>query len=723
MLFIFKIYFNKNGFNIFKFCKFLFMIFKSFIKGGYKEIKSVLVIYKNLYSPKKQNKQSISDVFVYISTHLFSFLLKSTKIKTISFNNIDYTVNVIIPIYNGIEHLKKLIPYLFENTIINHKFIFIDDCSPDNNVKKYLNDITSSRNDCFLIFNEKNIGFPATINKAATYCNNNFVILNTDTCVPKGWLERIISPLNDKTIASVTPYSNAATICSFPFNCNDEENKKFLETFDFNTIDSACASVDQHLINTEIPCGVGFCMAISYAAWKEIGEFDSKTFGPGYGEEVDWCLRAKEKGYRHVLMPNLFVQHDHGGSFSKEVKTTQLKNSAKLISKKYTNFDTSVQEYIKKPEAYMCREKILLNLLLQKSYTLYITHSVGGGAEKYMVNRIFKDDTHAIILRCAPGTTNYDVTFFLHGLALNFNNFDLSLLQNNVFSIEKVVINELVTWPLVINGDIFSEWIKKLVANLSAKLEILFHDYYPICPNFKLLNSNFVYCNVPNLATCENCTRDGYSEYLTQSFVKIDIKDWRLYWSDLLYTADDVLLFSNASLEIIKKAYNIDRINYRICPHTLYASFTCSYIRGNIDGPIHVAIVGSIDVGKGANIISDFSKLLYEFDKNAKIILFGTYNGKPQHNLRCVGPFNSPDELPILLNKYKITEAFFTSIWPETFSYVTSELIALGVPLMGFNIGAQGEKIRCYSRGIVIDSITAKDALKALMTLHSKRFD
>ena len=58
----------------------------------------------------------------------------------------------------------------------------------------------------------------------------------------------------------------------------------------------------------DIPVGVGFCMLVPVAMIHEVGLLDP-IFGRGYCEEVDWCLRAKQFGYRNVLAPSAFVYH------------------------------------------------------------------------------------------------------------------------------------------------------------------------------------------------------------------------------------------------------------------------------------------------------------------------------------------------------------------------------------------------------------------------------
>ena len=140
----------------------------------------------------------------------------------------DEEIGVVIPVYNGRQHLEILLPSLFRNTTQPHKFIFVNDSSPDPEVLPWLKEQCAGREDCVVLENEENMGFPATVNKGASLCKGDFVILNTDTEVPSNWLERLMQPIwEDSHVASVTPFSDAATIFSFPFVGIDAVNQQF----------------------------------------------------------------------------------------------------------------------------------------------------------------------------------------------------------------------------------------------------------------------------------------------------------------------------------------------------------------------------------------------------------------------------------------------------------------------------------------------------------------
>lgn len=66
---------------------------------------------------------------------------------------------------------------------------------------------------------------------------------------------------------------------------------------------------------------------------------------------------------------------------------------------------------------------------------------------------------------------------------------------------------------------------------------------------------------------------------------------------------------------------------------------------------------------------------------------------------------------------------FIPSIWPETFSYTTSEIMSMHMPVAVFPIGAPVERVKYYEKGLVLKETDAKSALKELQefaehTLH-----
>ena len=58
------------------------------------------------------------------------------------------------------------------------------------------------------------------------------------------------------------------------------------------------------------------------------GLFRADVFAQGYGEENDFCLRARHLGWRHVAVPGVFVAHLGGRSFGSARRTCWRATSA-----------------------------------------------------------------------------------------------------------------------------------------------------------------------------------------------------------------------------------------------------------------------------------------------------------------------------------------------------------------------------------------------------------
>ena len=72
-----------------------------------------------------------------------------------------------------------------------------------------------------LFENAVNLGFVGTVNLGMQkHEGRDVVLLNSDTLVADGWLDRLITAAySEKNIATVTPFSNNASIVSFPKIC------------------------------------------------------------------------------------------------------------------------------------------------------------------------------------------------------------------------------------------------------------------------------------------------------------------------------------------------------------------------------------------------------------------------------------------------------------------------------------------------------------------------
>lgn len=274
-----------------------------------------------------------------------SVLCRAEDYRTVPPSN--EVIDVVIPVYNGLGHLNRLLPRLSENTSQPHRFIFVDDASPDAEVWPFLQEWARGRSDVLLQQNEKNLGFTATVNRAASFVKSSvFVLLNTDAVVPQNWLERMVAPFaRDSRIASTTPFSNSAVFFSFPNFGSDhriEDEKDFLLLDEFFRRVRPAGDESLEFVN-----GTGFCMGVRTRCWRKYGGFDVEAFGKGYGEECDWCMRVLEAGWKNVLVPDLFVYHNHGGSFNPETKKKLCEEHYKILKKRWPEFLPIIEDFVR----------------------------------------------------------------------------------------------------------------------------------------------------------------------------------------------------------------------------------------------------------------------------------------------------------------------------------------------------------------------------------------
>jgi GT2 family glycosyltransferase len=180
------------------------------------------------------------------------------------------------------------------------------------------------------------------------------VLLNSDTIVVNNWLDRLQAlAYSDKEIATVTPLSNYAEKFSYPspFKGNDLPLVK-----EIKNIDKIAAQVNK-TEKIEVPTGNGFCFFIKRDCLNQIGYFNQTDLLRGYSEESEFCLRASEKGWKHLCATNVYVGHEGGQSFKQErARLVYLNNEQ--IKKKYPLYSESVYRFIADDPLKKARKKI-----------------------------------------------------------------------------------------------------------------------------------------------------------------------------------------------------------------------------------------------------------------------------------------------------------------------------------------------------------------------------
>lgn len=222
--------------------------------------------------------------------------------------------SVVILNWNGKELLGK-----FLSNVV--KYSLSDDCNI------YIADNASTDGSCDYVRNnhpevnilelEENYGFARGYNEALQSIQAEyFVLLNSDVEVGPGWLDPMISYMDDHPEAAACQpkilsyhdrkrfeYAGAAggliDKYGYPFcrgrimNITEEDKGQYDDT-------------------RRVFWASGACMLIRSADWKESGGFDRDFFA--HMEEIDLCWRLNNRGRQIVFIPGSSVYHVGGGT-------------------------------------------------------------------------------------------------------------------------------------------------------------------------------------------------------------------------------------------------------------------------------------------------------------------------------------------------------------------------------------------------------------------------
>lgn len=626
------------------------------------------------------------------------------------------TVDIIVPVYNGYEYLQPLIESVIGNTSVSYHLYCIDDASTDTRIIRLLLEYEERYPELITIIqHDDNIGFVQTVNEGLTISSNDVVILNSDVVVPPNWLNRIMHPfLINSNVASVTPMSNSATICSFPTIGEDNEIFAHQSVKEVDKIFQRVKPQKTNYIPT--PTGVGFCMAMSRKAIEEIGYFDADTFGKGYGEENDWCMRAKSKGYQHYIATTVFVYHNHGGSFPDEQKQKLLLENEKKIREKHPTYWTEAAGVFENRKYRKLRQylQIIAAAEFADSVKIIFAHAWGGGAEKYLQGLITEHPNDAfIVVRYV--NNRFMIETYYKDYQFDFSLFYIESIWKllEYIEVEEVIINELIDYPQI---DKVLASIVQAKKKYKFPLHFIAHDFYSICPTINLLDNEEKWCGVPNIEVCKKCIKTAHIHYPKRS-----ITFWRKNWQAFFGEIDKFIVFSNFTERIFLRAYNIDGNKIMRSQLKTRDMRKVSIKNKGTKEVLKIGIPGVITRSKGIKIVNSMLDYINGKKYPLELVILGYVSPEFYRDDHIISGSYNPKELPKLVEKYQIDIIFIPSIWGETFSYTTRESIEMGMPVATFDLGAQADQVKKYDKGIIIPEISADKALEVFMDYFKKK--
>ncbi len=590
-------------------------------------------------------------------------------------------VDVIVPVYRGLEETRRCLESLLTDPDrLPGRVIVIDDRSPEPALSSWLTGLAATQR-IVLLRNEENLGFVASVNRGMREAGrNDVVLLNSDTEVPKGWLPRLAAQAyRTPRIASVSPFSNNATICGYPTIPGGD--MPFGQSV--AEIDAVCRRVNAGRW-VDVPTTVGFCMYVRRAALDDVGGFDEATFGRGYGEENDFCLRAAARGWHHSLACDVFVYHEGAVSFGDELARRGSTVMDTLLAR-YPNYLDQVARHARQDDAGPCRMAVTATLFAESSLPviLLVCHALGGGVRRHLEQLVHRlaGRAHCLLLSTTPRGSALSVPAIPGHAELTLTADRLDDLTDflRFMRVERVHIHHLAGMEMD---------VRALIDRLNVGFDLTVHDYFSICPQVNLLPwLDGLYCGEPDVAACNACIADRPTHGAR------DILSWRMQHAWLFREADRVICPSND-------------VRDRLTRFGLGARAIVAAHEPVVGGPwalrprkprgrvLRVALIGTLAALKGAAAVE--AVLSAAPNESFAFQLIGDVEPEALEAMRdrltVTGRYDE-EALPDLIRTAQPHVLWFPSTAPETYGYTLSAAIDTGLPIVASDLGAFPERL------------------------------
>ena len=237
---------------------------------------------------------------------------------------------IIMPLKDGGRILERCLHSVLDNLrrLRGARLLLVDDGSEQPETQRLLAE-WSHQPGVIVTRIPKSLGFTGAVNHGLQQIGAGPVLLlNSDIWLPRRTLPRLLGHLRDPEVGTVTPLSNnAGSVCLLgPGRATRMPDPDICERL----ADAAYRYNRGTSVN--LPSGNGFAMMISEACLRAIGPL-SGLYDSGYYEEVDFCLRASLRGWRHVAATDCFIGHEGSVTYGAEKQRLAAANYRRLVQR------------------------------------------------------------------------------------------------------------------------------------------------------------------------------------------------------------------------------------------------------------------------------------------------------------------------------------------------------------------------------------------------------
>jgi GT2 family glycosyltransferase/glycosyltransferase involved in cell wall biosynthesis len=648
-------------------------------------------------------------------------------------------VAVVVPAYRGAAMTRRCLEAVFGTVPEGTAVVVVDDATPEPALAALLDGLAGAGR-IRLLRHAENRGFPASANAGLRLAARlapgaDLVLLNSDAIPAPGWVEGLRAAVHaGGDIGTATPLSNDATILSYPDIARSSPAPKGAALARLAKL-AARANAG---VAVEIPTAVGFCMYIRRECLAATGLFREDAFAQGYGEENDFCLRARHLGWRHMGVPGVFVAHEGGQSFGAATSPLVARNLA-VLERLHPGYAALIAGFQAADPLAGARRRLDMArwaAARRKGGTaaILVTHDSGGGVERVVRARgaaLRQSGQRAILLRPVPDRMRAGSgggAAWRAGL-VRVEDAEGTPFPNLVFALP----GELAALAQLLRGDRptllevhhllgHDHALLGLAGLLGIPQEVHLHDYAWFCPRVTLLGPERRYCGEPeDPRVCDACVADA-GRVVEEEVPAASLR------------ARSAMELARARRVVAPSADTAARMRRHfpgLAPEVVPLEDDAAAIaagRGLAPHPPgpgearRIAIIGGIGAEKGYEVILACARDAALRKLNIQFTIVGHTRDDRRlletGYVLVTGGYRE-GEGEALVRAHRPHLAFLPSIWPETWCFTLGVAWRAGLRTAVFDIGAQAERVRATGHGWVLPlSLPAAAINNALLAVE-----
>lgn len=233
-------------------------------------------------------------------------------------------VSIVLPVYNGEDHLAVAIESILNQTYKNIELIIVNDCSTDDS-RRIAEEYLAKDNRVIVINNSRNLKLPNSLNAGFSEATGEYFTWTSDDNIFRdNAIEILVRSLSeaDDTVMVYSDYTNI-----------DKEG---------NVIE---AIKKEDAISLKYNNVVGASFLYKASAAKEAGCYDANLF---LAEDYDYWIRLSRVGKILHIKDDLYLYRLHGGSLTATRQDAIGKQTYRVIEKHFVFLYSQVKGYKQK---------------------------------------------------------------------------------------------------------------------------------------------------------------------------------------------------------------------------------------------------------------------------------------------------------------------------------------------------------------------------------------